>query len=150
MIIREFRRPDIKRVLEIEQKSFKDPYPVNILLDIYNLGAGFLVAQQDNIIVGYIIFWIRFEGEGHIISIAVDENYRRKEVGSKLVDMALEIFKRYNIALIKLEVRISNKGAIIFYKERGFIEKKVLKNYYEDYEDAVLMERNLDKKIDSD
>jgi ribosomal-protein-alanine N-acetyltransferase len=148
MIIREFRRPDIKRVLEIEQKSFKDPYPVNILLDIYNLGAGFLVAQQDNIIVGYIIFWIRFEGEGHIISIAVDENYRRKEVGSQLVDMALEIFKRYNIDIIKLEVRISNKGARKFYKERGFIEKEVLKDYYEDFEDAVLMIRNLDKKID--
>ena len=32
------------------------------------MGAGFLVAQEDNIVVGYIIFWIRFEDEGHIIS----------------------------------------------------------------------------------
>ncbi|MCE5214297.1 MAG: ribosomal protein S18-alanine N-acetyltransferase [Methanobacterium sp.] len=150
MIIREFRRPDINRVLEIEQKSFKDPYPVNILLDIYNLGAGFLVAQQDNIIVGYIIFWIRFQDEGHIISIAVDKKYRRNEVGSQLVFTALEIFKRYNITLIKLEVRVSNRGAIKFYKKLGFIEKKVLKDYYEDFEDAVLMERNLDKKKDND
>src|SRR5690606_14310148 len=115
MIIREFRRQDINRVLEIEETSFKDPYPVNILLDIYNLGAGFLVAEYDNIIVGYIIFWIRFEGEGHIISIAVDENYQRKEVGSQLVESTLKIFKRYNINQIKLEVRISNKGAINFY-----------------------------------
>ena len=149
MIIREFRRPDINRVLEIEETSFKDPYPVNILLDIYNLGAGFLVAEHDNIIVGYIIFWIRFEGEGHIISIAVDENYQRKEVGSKLVEAALKIFKRYNIIQIKLEVRISNKGAINFYKDMGFTEKEVIKNYYEDYEDAMLMDMDLndDQKI---
>jgi len=146
MIIREFRRQDINRVLEIEEASFKDPYPVGILLDIYNLGAGFLVAEHDNIIVGYIIFWIRFQDEGHIISIAVDDHYHRKEVGSKLVKTALKIFKRYNITQIKLEVRISNTGAIEFYKNQGFTEKEVVKKYYEDLEDAVLMDMDLNEK----
>ena len=146
MIIREFRRQDINRVLEIEEASFKDPYPVSILLDIYNLGAGFLVAEYDNIIVGYIIFWIRFQDEGHIISIAVDDHYHRKEVGSKLVKTALKIFKRYNITQIKLEVRISNIGAIEFYKNQGFTKKEIVKNYYEDLEDAVLMDMDLSEK----
>ncbi len=143
MIIREFRRQDIKRVLEIEKASFEDPYPPNILIDIYNLGAGFLVAQQDNIIVGYIIFWIRFEDEGHIISIAVDEKYRRKGVGSRLVETAMKIFKKYNINKIKLEVRVKNSGARKFYRDMGFSEKEVLKNYYEDFEDAVLVDKRL-------
>lgn len=146
MIIREFRRQDINRVFDIEVASFKDPYPMSILLDIYNLGAGFLVAEYDNIIVGYIIFWIRYEDEGHIISIAVDDQYHRKEVGSKLVKAALKIFKRYNITNIKLEVRISNAGAIKFYKDQGFTEKEVVKEYYEDLEDAVLMDMNLNEK----
>lgn len=150
MIIREFRRQDIKRVLEIEKASFKDPYPANVLLDIYNMGAGFLVAQQDNIVVGYIIFWIRFEDEGHIISIAVDESYRRKAVGSRLVETAMKIFKRYNIQLIKLEVRVSNGGAIDFYKEMGFLQREVHKEYYEDQEDAVLMDMELEKSESSE
>lgn len=144
MIIREFRRQDIKRVLEIENASFKDRYPAKILLDIFNLGAGFLVAQQDNIVVGYIIFWIRFEDEGHIISIAVDDEYRRNNVGSQLLKTALEIFKRYNLTHIKLEVRVSNEGAIKFYDEMGFNKSKILNKYYEDHEDAVLMEMDLD------
>jgi len=148
MIIREFKRQDIKRVLEIENRSFKDPYPPKILIDIFNLGAGFLVAQEDNSIVGYIIFWIRFEDEGHIISIAVDDEYRRKSVGSQLVETALKIFKRYNVNIIKLEVRVSNGGAIKFYHEIGFNKKEILKKYYEDYEDAVLMEMDLDTKFD--
>lgn len=143
MIIREFRRQDIKRVLEIEKSSFKDPYPSNILLDIYNLGAGFLVAQQDNIVVGYIIFWIRFEDEGHIISIAVDEKYRRNGIGTQLVKTAVKVFKRYNIGPIKLEVRVNNRGAIKFYKDLGFTKSQILEKYYEDLEDAVLMDIDL-------
>lgn len=146
MIVREFRRQDIKRVLEIENASFKDPYPSNILIDIFNLGAGFLVAQQDNMVVGYIIFWIRFEGEGHIISIAVDPYYRRKGVGSRLLEMALEIFKRYNVRDIKLEVRTSNKGAIKFYRDSGFNKKEILGRYYEDFEDALLMDIHLSEE----
>ncbi|AXV37192.1 MAG: ribosomal protein S18-alanine N-acetyltransferase [Methanobacteriaceae archaeon] len=149
MIIREFRLPDLKRVLEIERMSFNDPYPASILKDIYNLGAGFLVAQQHNIIVGYIIFWIRFEDEGHIISIAVDEKNRRINVGKNLVETAIQIFKKYDIKNIKLEVRAKNKGAINFYKSLEFNEEKIVPGYYEDGEDAVLMYRCL-KNVNSD
>ena len=143
MIIREFKRPDIKRVLEIEIEAFNDPYPPSILIDIYNLGAGFLVAQYDNIVVGYIIFWIRYEDEGHIISLAVDEKYRKKGIGKELVSYAVNIFEKCNAREIKLEVRISNKGARKFYIKMGFEEKEVLKNYYEDGEDAVIMKKEV-------
>ena len=144
MIIREFKRPDLKRVLEIELSSFDDPYPANVLVDIYNLGAGFLVAQEDNIVVGYIIFWIRFEDEGHIISLAVDRKYYRKKIGSQLVETALEIFRKYNVTNIRLEVRKGNRNARKFYQKLGFEEKAHLVEYYEDGEDAVVMERLLE------
>ncbi len=143
MIIREFKRPDIKRVLEIERASFTDPYPATILIDIYNLGAGFLVAQENNRIVGYIIFWIKYEDEGHIISIAVDKNFRRLEVGTKLVESSIESFKKFSVKLIKLEVRVGNKGARKFYSKIGFKEEKIVKEYYEDLEDAVLMSKEM-------
>jgi [ribosomal protein S18]-alanine N-acetyltransferase len=143
MIIREFKRPDLKRVLEIELASFDDPYPANVLVDIYNLGAGFLVAQQDNMVVGYIIFWIRFEDEGHIISIAVDKKYHRKKIGTRLVKTALEIFEKYNVKNIRLEVRKGNQKARKFYQKLGFTEKTPLIDYYEDGEDAVVMAKFL-------
>ena len=144
MIIREFKRPDVKRVLEIEMASFDDPYPANILVDIYNLGAGFLVAQENNRVLGYIIFWIKFEDEGHIISIAVDKNYRRLEVGSKLVETSIEFFKKFEVKIIKLEVRVGNKGARKFYSKLGFKEEKIVEEYYEDLEDAVIMAREME------
>ncbi len=144
MIIREFKRPDVKKVLEIEIASFTDPYPANILVDIYNLGAGFLVAQENNRVVGYIIFWIKYEDEGHIISIAVDKNHRRNEVGSKMVETCLETFKKFDVKVIKLEVRVGNKGARKFYSKMGFKEDKIVADYYEDLEDAVIMSKILD------
>ena len=144
MLIREFKRRDIKRVLDIEKASFSDPYPANILIDIYNLGAGFLVAQENNRIVGYIIFWIKYEDEGHIISIAVDKNFRRLEVGSKLVETSIESFRKFNVNRIKLEVRIGNTCARKFYSKIGFEEEKVVEDYYEDLEDAVIMSRAME------
>jgi ribosomal-protein-alanine N-acetyltransferase len=144
MLIREFKRPDIKRVLDIERASFSDPYPANILIDIYNLGAGFLVAQENNRIIGYIIFWIKYEDEGHIISIAVDKNFRRLEVGSKLVETSIESFRKFNVNRIKLEVRVGNTGARKFYSKIGFEEEKVVEEYYEDLEDAVIMSRAME------
>ncbi|MDD3753673.1 MAG: ribosomal protein S18-alanine N-acetyltransferase [Methanobacterium sp.] len=144
MIIREFKRQDVKKVLEIELASFDDPYPANVLVDIYNLGAGFLVAQQDNMVVGYIIFWIRFENDGHIISIAVDKKYRRTKIGTRLVETAQEIFKKYDVENICLEVRKGNRGARKFYRNMGFAERTPVTNYYEDGEDAVIMDKFLE------
>jgi len=144
MIIREFKRQDIKRVLEIEKASFDDPYPPNILIDIYNLGAGFLVAQENNRIVGYIIFWIKYEDEGHIISIAVDKNFRRLEVGTKLVEASIESFKKFSVNILKLEVRVGNTGARKFYSKIGFKEHKIVEDYYEDLEDAVIMTKSME------
>jgi ribosomal-protein-alanine N-acetyltransferase len=144
MIIREFKRPDVKRVLEIEIASFSDPYPANIIVDIYNLGAGFLVAQENNRVVGYIIFWIKYEDEGHIISIAVDKNQRRQNVGSKLVETSLEAFKKFGVKVIKLEVRVGNKSARKFYNKMGFKEEKIVEDYYEDREDAAIMSKILE------
>jgi ribosomal-protein-alanine N-acetyltransferase len=65
-----------------------------------------------------------------------------------LVETALKIFKRYNVNLIKLEVRVSNEGAIKFYNEMGFNKKEIIKKYYEDFEDAVLMEMDLDTELE--
>ena len=120
MIIRDFLLSDLDDVVRIEYEAFDDPYPVGILLQLYNAGAGFLVAQVAQTIVGYVIFWIK-EGQGHIIVIAVDSNYQDMKVGSLLLEKACFIFKRNNINTVFLEVRKSNIRAINFYKRINLI-----------------------------
>lgn len=143
IIITEFTLPDLPRVVEIETECFSEPYPKSILKDIYNFGAGFLVAKKEDFVLGYIIFWIRFGDEGHIVSLAIDKEYRRHKIATKLMTEAINIFKEIEMKNIRLEVRSNNKGAITFYKQLGFIEEEIVPKYYNDDEDAVLMKLEL-------
>ena len=139
MIIRDFLLSDLDDVVRIEYEAFDDPYPVGILLQLYNAGAGFLVAQVAQTIVGYVIFWIK-EGQGHIIVIAVDSNYQDMKVGSLLLEKTCFIFKRNNINTVFLEVRKSNIRAITFYKRNGFVKINEEDDYYNDGESAIIMQ----------
>lgn len=139
MIIRDFLLSDLDDVVRIEYEAFDDPYPVGILLQLYNAGAGFLVAQVAQTIVGYVIFWIK-EGQGHIIVIAVDSNYQDMKVGSLLLEKTCFIFKRNNINTVFLEVRKSNIRAINFYKRNGFVKINEEDDYYNDGESAIIMQ----------
>ena len=47
MIIREFVPNDLKRVCEIEKMSFDESYELNMFKQLYDIGAGFLVAEDD-------------------------------------------------------------------------------------------------------
>jgi len=139
MIIREFRPKDLKKVFEIEKMSFSNPYAIEMLKHLFDIGAGFLVAQISDYIVGYIIFWIKEENQGHIISLAVEKNYKRQNIGSKLIKAAIDIFKNFGIKRINLEVKTQNKEAICFYESFGFFCDKKILNYYENGDDAFRM-----------
>ncbi|WP_455645106.1 ribosomal protein S18-alanine N-acetyltransferase [Methanosphaera sp.] len=139
MIIRDFKLSDLDDVLRIEFSEFKDPYPVDILIQLYNCGAGFLVAEVAQKIIGYIIFWIK-DGFGHIIVIAVDSNYQSMHIGSVLLEKAVYLFKRNNINVVRLEVRKSNIRAIKFYQKNGFVQIAEEDNYYGDGESAIIMQ----------
>ncbi|RAP44511.1 MAG: ribosomal-protein-alanine N-acetyltransferase [Methanosphaera sp. rholeuAM6] len=138
MIIRDFKLSDIDDVLAIEYESFPDPYPVDILLQLHNSGAGFIVAQLGKHVVGYVIFWIR-NRIGHIIAIAVDSKYRNMHVGSLMIEKTLKIFFSNNINTVGLEVRKSNTAAVNFYLKHGFVKVSEEEDYYNDGESAIIM-----------
>ena len=140
--VRNFQINDLDDVLRIQFQSFDDPYPVGILLDLFNKGVGFLVAELGKHVVGYVIFWIR-DGSGHIIAIAVDERFRSMKIGSMLLDNALNIIKRNNIYTVKLEVRKSNLSARKFYIKKGFKQIQYCEKYYGDGEDGIIMQYDM-------
>ena len=45
MIIRQFTERDFKRIYEIEAMSFENSYGNDIILKLYKIGSGFLVAE---------------------------------------------------------------------------------------------------------
>lgn len=139
MLIRQFVPRDIMRIQEIENMSFDESYGIDMFRKLYEIGTGFLVAEIDGLVVGYIIFWIKYEGEGHIISIAVDKNHRNLKIGSKLLYQAILILSSCNIDKITLEVRENNKEAIELYKSFDFKIDRTVPNYYGNNQGAILM-----------
>ncbi|MCD6171980.1 MAG: ribosomal protein S18-alanine N-acetyltransferase [Thermoplasmata archaeon] len=125
---------DLPDVIKIENLSFKYTYPSSIFHDY--LSKLFFVADENKKIVGYAI------GDKHrhlIVSIAVHPEYRRNGIGTMLINEILKNMEDYAV----LQVRKSNIDAIKFYKKNGFNEKNIIKYYYIDGEDAILMSKKI-------
>ena len=134
-MIRKFRRSDLETIEEIEDKAFPK-LPYNRFTFLYYASAypdNFLVYLEEANISGYIIYY----PEGNIVSIAVHPAYRRRGIGTKLVDAVLKRTGGYAV----VEVRESNEAARKFYTHLGFSMYTVIPAYYGD-EDAVVMVRS--------
>jgi ribosomal-protein-alanine N-acetyltransferase len=139
-MIRPIAPTDLDHLLEIEEQSFpKSPYPLTTFVHLLWLYPETFWAyvdpsadQQRDQICAYLIF----SREGHLISLAVHPNYRRRGIGESLLREAL---KTLPAKRMRAEVRRSNRAARAFYQKVGFQVAGVLSNYYGN-EDALIVE----------
>ena len=134
-MIRPVHSADFDELLQIEAQAFpKSQYDREELWILYlKYPQTFLVTLSDQI-DSYIVF----RPDGHIISMAVTPERRRTGVGTCLVKEAIDHCRGKSL---RLEVRVSNVGAQKFYQSLGFFVKARIGRYYQDGEDAFVMER---------
>ncbi len=143
--IRDIKSNDMQAILTIEYKCFKDPYPLSLLNRLHALHPdGFLVAEAEGKIVGYVIGVLRWGATGHILAIATDPPYQRQGIASALMDDIISRLRAKGAKLVRLEVRRSNAGAQQFYLKLGFRQRGEVPYYYEDGEAAMTMDYKLD------
>jgi ribosomal-protein-alanine N-acetyltransferase len=139
-MIRPFAISDLDRILQIELHSFpKSPYDWATFTNLHYLHPEtFLVYvsqtphRRENQISGYVVF----TEEGHIISIAVHPQHRRRGIGKELIKRAMSM---PYLKKVWAEVRRSNLGAQAFYLHMGFQMTGVVPNYYGN-EDALIVQ----------
>jgi [ribosomal protein S18]-alanine N-acetyltransferase len=68
-------------------------------------------------------------GEGEILTIAVQPEYRQRGFGAQLLDATLAWFEKSAAGAIFLEVACGNKAAIALYRRFGFCEIGRRKGY---------------------
>ncbi|WP_457567375.1 ribosomal protein S18-alanine N-acetyltransferase [Desulfurobacterium sp.] len=106
-------------------RLFSDPY------------AG-KVAVMDGKIVGFVLYWI-IEEEVEIIALVVDENYRRRSIGTTLMSSVIKELASYQTSFnVFLEVSEKNTPAIRLYEKLGFKKISVRKKYYKTGDDALV------------
>jgi len=136
---REMRLEDVPDVAEIENSSFKDPFPPSLIKEfLAQDGLYSIVAELDGKVIGYILFTIA-GGEADISDIAVKSEFRQMGVGKRLMLEALSLASNKNANKVFLEVRPSKEIARRLYTSLGFVEIGRRKRYYKDGEDAILM-----------
>ena len=142
--IRKFRLSDLPRINRIERASFGvDAYDGNLFAEFYyKCGDLFLVASDSSGVCGYMVTSTRGD-RAEVISIAVAPRARKRGTASALMDSTLRRLRRRNIARVVLMVKVTNAAARRFYAKYGFDKVRLVRTYYEDGADGVLMARKL-------
>ena len=140
MEIRFMQESDVEQVGALEREIFSKPWSEKDFRDVLQKDdCIYFVAAEENIILGYCGMWC-VVGEGQITNVAVDPKYRKKQVGTKLLQAVLEEGQRRGNTEFTLEVRVSNHSAIALYQKFQFENVGIRRKFYEEpTEDAVIM-----------
>jgi len=146
VIIRRMERRDVHSVYAIDVQSFTLPWSErSYIYDLeQNPAARSWVAElpeddREPKIIGMIVMWLIID-EAHIGTIAVHPEYRRRGIGRKLLQVALNEAKESGAEYVYLEVRRTNLAAQSLYQNLGFKQVGVRPRYYQDNnEDALLL-----------
>ncbi len=130
----------IDGVCKIEEACFSHPWSrQSVESELGNENSVFIVAVEGEKVIGYIGMSVVID-EGYIFNVAVDEAFRKKGVGTALINELVTYGKKNDLCFITLEVREGNQAAISLYSDFGFIKVGERKNYYSDpAENAILM-----------
>ncbi|HBG04203.1 MAG: ribosomal-protein-alanine N-acetyltransferase [Geobacteraceae bacterium GWC2_58_44] len=135
------REEDLEAVLEIESASFSRPWTRRHFSDELASPFGYPVVavMPDGSVAGYLCMKQVLD-EAEILDVAVSVSLRGRGVGRLLVETALAAARGRGGTVVSLEVRVGNREAIALYERLGFHEMGRRRQYYENGEDAILME----------
>ena len=122
---------DKKRIIELG-KLISDNFDRVNNIDKIIEDKEIIGYYEDDMLVGFIIFKTLYDVTD-LLYIVVDEEYRNKKIGSRLMDYLINNSKK-----IMLEVRCDNKSAINLYKKYNFMIINIRKKYYNDMDGYVM------------
>ncbi|HYU31013.1 MAG TPA: ribosomal protein S18-alanine N-acetyltransferase [Thermoanaerobaculia bacterium] len=142
--IRPVRGADLPRLAELEELSFADPWPVELLaIELVHPQAILLAASRERVLAAGYVALRHGGGEAEILRLAVEPGERRRGLARALVEGGLERLRRAGVSVCHLEVRAGNQGAIAFYEALGFARTGRRPRYYRDGTDALIYARSL-------
>lgn len=122
---------------EIRSDFYKAPpadfYPVALEKQFENGNNHIIVGEESGIITAYAIFFVFEKGDEicfdmkrcFIDQFAVRSSYRRKGVGTQLMDYIRSFAQKENCTALDLGVWYENATAMDFYKSFGFEPRTV-------------------------
>ncbi|MGI8469282.1 MAG: ribosomal protein S18-alanine N-acetyltransferase [Pyrinomonadaceae bacterium] len=145
--IRPLTDKHLDEVLHLNRRCFKKgenytKYTFSFLLSEPNT-LSYRIASQTENMVAFIFVTVGEDGAGHITTVGVAPEHRRRGLARKLLAHVEEALKKRGISTICLEVRIDNIPAQMLYRHFGYAIVQKLPKYYNNGEDGFLMVKSL-------
>jgi [ribosomal protein S18]-alanine N-acetyltransferase len=153
--IQPIRSEDIGDVIAIAEECGLSPWSLNDYLEESKRNDATLLRLQDKsaatigFLVGRRVMSASSEThfDAEIYNIGVRLPYQRSGCGTILLEEFLKRCGSEMVETVWLDVRISNRGAVSFYKRFGFKEFTVRKSFYTDPpEDGMVMKLTIGKQ----
>ena len=146
-LLRDMRREDLPAVLDIERRSFAQPWSRAFFeKELATPFARLVVAAEEAVprpqVIGYTCRW-RVTDEVHLLNVAVHPERRGLGHGRALVAGVVGEAEVARARVVYLEVRAGNVIARRLYRQLGFKDLGVRRGYYGPGQDAIVMELRL-------
>lgn len=139
-MISEMNLQDLENIKGCLLTDFDNFWSYNILKqELENGKSKYFVAKQENEIVGFAGILLIID-QVNIMNIVVKKDKRNFGIGSLLLEEIIRYSKIHNATSITLEVNEKNIPAIKLYKKYGFKQVGLRRKYYNNEDNAILMD----------
>ena len=146
--IRPLTNAHLDEVLKLNLRCFKygenyTKHTFSFLLNEPNTLSYRVVTAEQNI-VGFVFVMVsEQDGTGHLTTIGIAPEHRRRGLALKLLRHTEDALRKRHVAILMLEVRVSNAAAQNLYQNLGYVIMQRLNKYYNNGEDGFLMIKSL-------
>ena len=132
-----------QRIIDLMTKYLSEPYPIYTYMYFLDLFPDCTILCYDKnkkdenneyFVVGAVVGNINRKPnkiQGYIAMLAVEEEYRKKGLGRKMVELLMDNFrKNYRVTEMCIETEVDNYAALGLYESLGFVRTKMYINYY--------------------
>lgn len=106
--------------------------------------VSYRAATASGAMVGFVIGLIEPDHTGHITTVGVAPDHRRRHLAKRLMAEVEKGFRQRNVRIVRLEVRSLNIPAQKLYQRLGYSITQRLLKYYSNGGDGLLMLKSLD------
>jgi ribosomal-protein-alanine N-acetyltransferase len=106
--------------------------------------VAYRAVTSDGLMVGFIVGLVEPQNTGHITTLGVAPEHRRRRIAERMLMRVEESFRRRHVRTIRLEVRSINSGAQNLYRSLGYTVTQRLPRYYSNGGDGLLMIKSVE------
>jgi len=145
--VRTLTRDHLQEVLRLNLRCFQngENYTRHTFAYLFNApnALSYRAVTPLDETVGFVFVMMNNNGSGHLTTIGVAPEHRRRRIGEMLLVHAEDALKKREATTVVLEVRVSNTAAQEMYRAFGYAVVQRIENYYTNNEACYLMMKSL-------